>query len=83
MSDRELLRHHAGLVDQLATRLGVDLQEAAIAGAVAIDGIADAGLRCTNCPNPAHCETLLGQEATINQAPEFCRNRDLLHRLRP
>ena len=83
MSDREMLRHHAGLVDQMATQLGVDLQEAAIAGALAVDDISDAVLRCSKCPNPGHCETLLGQKAALSQTPEFCRNRDLLHRLRP
>ncbi len=83
MSNREILRHHAGLVDQMATQLGVDLQEAAIAGAVALDEISDAVLRCTGCANPGHCETLLAQSATAGDAPEFCRNRDLLRRLQP
>ncbi|WP_170607216.1 DUF6455 family protein [Ruegeria arenilitoris] len=83
MSDRELLKRHAALVDQMADRLGVDLQEAAIAGAVAMDEISDAVLRCTKCANPVHCESLLAQPVNIDHSPEYCRNRDLLRRLRP
>lgn len=83
MSDREMLKHHAGLVDRMATNLGVDLQEAAIAGALKIDDISDAVLRCTECPNPGHCQSMLSRGDAPGRTPEFCRNQDLLNRLQP
>lgn len=83
MSDRETLRRHAGLVDEMATRLGVDLQEAAIDGALRVDEISEAVLRCTGCPNPGHCESFLGENQTVTRTPEYCQNQDLLKRLMP
>ncbi len=83
MSDRETLRHHADLVDKMATTLGVDLQEAAIEGALEFDEISDAVLRCTKCPNPGHCESLLAQNQAASKTPEYCRNQELLSRLKP
>ncbi len=83
MSRRETLRHHAGLVDQMATTLGVDLQEAAIEGAVQFDEISDAVLRCVDCPNPANCQTFLARNQTADRTPEYCRNQELLNRIKP
>ena len=83
MSRRDTLRHHAGLVDEMATTLGVDLEEAAISGALRVDDISEAVLRCTECPNPGHCESFLAQAQAAPEAPEYCRNRDLLDRLAP
>ncbi|MDA7966085.1 DUF6455 family protein [Ruegeria sp.] len=83
MSRQEILRHHAGLVDNMAASLGVDLEEAAIAGALRVDEISDAVLRCADCPNPGHCEAMLSQRLHQPDAPEYCRNRDLMGRLQP
>ncbi len=83
MSHRETLRRHAGLVDKMATALGVDLQEAAIDGALRVDEISDAVLRCTECPNPGHCEAFLTANPAAPRTPEYCRNQELLSRLLP
>ncbi|CUJ85072.1 hypothetical protein RUE5091_00294 [Ruegeria denitrificans] len=83
MPDREVLKHHAGLVDRMATKLGVDLQQSAIDGDVSIDQLSDAVLRCTGCANPSHCQNFLRQPAQARQTPEYCRNRDLLRKLLP
>lgn len=83
MSHRKKLRHHAGLVDEMATALGVDLQEASISGAVRLDEISDAVLRCTECANPGHCEAFLAGKPDAVRAPEYCRNQELLNRLMP
>lgn len=83
MSNREGLRRHAELVDQMATKLGVDLQHAAIGGAVSVDEITDAVLRCTGCTNPNHCENILASAASAGLPPEYCKNLDLLKRLTP
>ncbi|WP_299077042.1 DUF6455 family protein [uncultured Ruegeria sp.] len=83
MPSRETLRLHAGLVDEMAKMLDVDLEEAAIGGSVSIDQISDAVVRCTECPNPAHCQSTISDTAFLNHTPEYCRNRDLLHKLMP
>lgn len=83
MSRQETLRHHAELVDKMASSLGIDLEETAIAGALRVDEISDAVLSCTECPNPGHCKALLARATSLPAAPEFCRNRDLMSRLQP
>ena len=83
MAKRELLKHHAGLVDRMATKLGIDLQQSAIDGDVSIDDLSDAVLKCTGCPNPNHCQSFLGQPAKVDNTPEYCRNQELLGKLMP
>jgi len=83
MPNRDVLKHHAGLVDRMATKLGVDLQQATIDGDVLIDELTDAVLRCTDCPNPNHCQSFLTQPVPADRTPEYCRNRDLLSKLVP
>ena len=79
MPDTAVLKHHADLLDRTATRLGVDLQDAAISGQFAFDDIADAVLRCTQCPQPEACESWLATApSTPEKAPHYCRNHDLL-----
>lgn len=83
MTDTAELRRHAALVDGTASRLGMDLQEAAIRGALRFDEISEAVLRCTTCTRPDACELWLadgGGEA--QQPPIYCRNTTLLRRLR-
>ncbi|WP_170769064.1 DUF6455 family protein [Ruegeria lacuscaerulensis] len=83
MSNRETLKHHAGLVDQMATRVGIDLEDAALRGDVSIDEISEAVLRCTGCANPGHCEALLAQVAVSQDTPEYCRNKGLFAQIKP
>ena len=83
MPHRETLKRHAGLVDEMATALGVDLQEAAIDGALRVDEISEAVLRCTACPNPGHCASFLAENQATDRTPEYCRNQELLKRLMP
>ncbi|GHH01636.1 DUF6455 family protein [Pseudodonghicola xiamenensis] len=84
MQDRDSLKRHAALVDRMAETLGIDLQEAALEGSVAMDEIADAVLRCTGCSDPSHCAGWLdGHGHGAAQTPGYCRNRDLMARLRP
>ncbi len=83
MPSQEVLKLHAGLVDRMASKLGVDLQEAAIGGDVSIDQLSDAVLNCTDCPNPGHCQRFLDQPTAVTRTPEYCRNQDLLCRLAP
>ncbi|MDK3017503.1 DUF6455 family protein [Pseudodonghicola flavimaris] len=84
MQDRDRLKHHAALVDRMATTLGVDLETAVIEGRMAMDEIADAVLRCTGCADPGHCAGWLTAHAQgADQTPGYCRNKDLMARLQP
>lgn len=83
MPSQQTLRLHAGLVDDMAKMLDIDLEEAAIDGHLSIDHISEAVLRCTECPNPDHCQSLLAQSLGLSQTPEYCRNQELLHKLMP
>ncbi len=83
MHSRETLKKHAELVDRMANRVGVDLEDAAIRGDVSIDQISDAVLRCTGCANPDHCQSLLNRAEITGNTPEYCRNKPLFNQLIP
>ncbi|WP_238365951.1 DUF6455 family protein [Mesobacterium pallidum] len=79
------LRRHAALFDDMASTLGIDLQEAALSGALPFGQIADAVLACTDCACVRACDDVLGAAAKGEgqplAAPGYCRNRSLLDRL--
>ena len=81
MLGKDTLKRHTGLVDRMATHVGVDLETAAIEGDVSIDQISEAVLRCSTCSNPGHCEHLLNRSSIGSKTPEYCRNSDLFDRL--
>ncbi|KPA23178.1 hypothetical protein shim_14730 [Shimia sp. SK013] len=76
------LRRHVALMDEAAKRIGMDLQEAAIRGALAVGEIQQAVERCTRCPLPDVCETWRAPaENSEQRVPPFCQNRDLFNRI--
>ncbi|MCG7519360.1 DUF6455 family protein [Ruegeria sp. Ofav3-42] len=81
MPGKDTLKRHAELVDNMATRVGVDLEDAAISGKVTIDEISEAVIRCSACSNPDHCEGLLAEPDHDGKTPEYCKNKELLDRL--
>lgn len=87
MQNREKLRHHAELFDQMAAARGIDIEEAVLEGKLRFDDIADGVLRCADCPNPGHCKRWLDMlpkaGAPVSDTPEYCRNRDLLGAVQP
>lgn len=79
MREQATLRTHADLLDRMSAALGLDLQEEAINGHLQFDEISEAVLRCTRCAHPEHCAARLASPAMkLEQAPDYCRNRDLL-----
>lgn len=82
MTPKATLKRHADLLDRMADQAGVDLQEAALAGAVSLDQLSDAVLRCAECPDPDCCARGLAGEGFGGKPPEFCKNREMLGRLR-
>ncbi|WP_170409686.1 DUF6455 family protein [Ruegeria atlantica] len=81
MLGKDTLKRHAELVDQMATHVGVDLEDAALGGDVSIDQISNAVLRCSDCSNPDHCEQFLAHSSPDRKTPEYCRNAALFDRL--
>ena len=83
MTDVAKLKHHADLLDRMASAVGVDLEQATAAvGGLTLDDLADAVLRCAGCPDPDHCATwLAARTEPVADTPGYCRNRELLARL--
>lgn len=77
------IKRHAHLVDTMATRLGVDLEESAYRGDISIPEIEDAVLSCTNCTNPDGCQAWLAARdgRIVDRTPSYCRNTDLFAEL--
>lgn len=84
MQNRDVLKHHADLMDRMATRAGVDLEEATLRGDMPMEKIADAVLSCTNCSAPEACATVLANaKDRSDRVPSYCRNKSLFDALRP
>ncbi|MFP4274209.1 MAG: DUF6455 family protein [Paracoccaceae bacterium] len=79
MQSQKTFRRHAGLVDRMASTLGLDLEETALRGELPVDEIADAVLRCTACTDPGGCEHWLDTQGQgdADRPPAYCRNADL------
>ena len=60
--------HHAGLMEQMADTVGADLREAVADHRLSAADYRTAVIRCTTCEG-------------AEEAPAYCRNRDLLERL--
>lgn len=73
------LKTHAELFDRMACAVGLDLEEEAVSGTLRFDEIAEAVLRCTRCGGVGACRKWLAEGLRPGaDAPDFCRNRDLL-----
>ena len=83
MHAKSVLKRHAGLVDNMANAVGVDLQEQMLRGNLTISELDDAVLRCTGCSKPDACEHwLAGQSQTADVPPGYCRNADVFAALK-
>ncbi|MFP4405668.1 DUF6455 family protein [Rhodosalinus sp.] len=84
MQSDNILKHHAALVDRMAGRLGLDLEEVALRGKLSVDEIGDAVLTCTGCSRPGDCARWLdAQDEAAAHPPGYCRNAELFARLTP
>jgi len=78
MSCEMTMKRHAGLVDQMADCLGLDLEEEILAGQLAPESLCDEVLRCTGCSNPDGCEAWMSKHVGQAEAPPIiCRNGDV------
>ncbi|MEM9551985.1 MAG: DUF6455 family protein [Pseudomonadota bacterium] len=81
MQSRQVLKHHAELVDRMAQTVGVDLETAVMKGQLPPEEITDAVLRCTGCTNPEHCGQWLNETEHADAPLGYCRNAEMLKRL--
>lgn len=83
MPTKSTLERHAGLVDRMADRLGVDLEQAMMEGRLTQGQLGDAVLSCTGCSQPDTCERWLDlfEDGTEETAPGYCRNGEMLANL--
>jgi hypothetical protein len=83
MLSQKTIKRHAGLVDRMASYVGIDLEEAALRGKITISQIDDAVLACTGCSRPCSCEAMLDRATGIvGAAPDFCRNAKVFEALK-
>ena len=80
-------RKHADLFDRMATRVGVDLEEALFRGRLQPGDLSGAVLACTDCSDPQDCARWLDRSEAEggprDRPPGYCRNGDLLAALKP
>ena len=83
MVENRTLRKHAALVDRMASTLGLDLEEEAMAGRLDHESLPDMVLRCSGCTQPDSCAAWLETDHdAADDAPCFCRNAKALALLR-
>ncbi|MFY0623996.1 MAG: hypothetical protein JXQ89_20120 [Pelagimonas sp.] len=74
------LKRHAGLVDDMATAQGLDLEEQMLRGNVDMGALEDAVLRCTSCDRPTACAAWLEKNARgASTPPGYCRNQSFFN----
>ncbi len=76
---RKIIRH-SDLMEGMIARLG--LRDAMSSVPHAHEVKRRALLRCTTCEEPDVCEAWLNEHASADEAPHFCRNHDLMARLK-
>lgn len=77
------LREHTKLVDQMATALGVDLEEQVFRGNTDMDDIGEAVLKCTGCTQTEDCKHwLASRTAPAMRTPSYCRNSEMFQALK-
>ena len=81
MLRQSVLKRHAGLMDTMACRIGVDLEEQILRGRLEAGDVSDMVLRCASCTNPEDCADLLGESEVQVSLPTYCRNAELLEKL--
>ncbi len=83
MPTRETLKRHAGLFDDMARAVGLDLENEVLTGHLPIPDLDEAVLRCTGCHKPEDCASFLATNTgTPTEPPNYCRNSTLFAELK-
>lgn len=72
---------HADIVHDMAEHLRLDLGDAMMRGTLSPETYRSAVLRCTHCDDVADCANRRESAQTLDEAPEYCRNRGLFDAL--
>ena len=75
-------REHFWKVIKMANACNVDLSTALDEGKLDIDDYANMITGCQGCAQVGKCDRLLAQAPQLDQAPEYCMNRDTFANLR-
>lgn len=76
------VREPFGRVVNMAKACEVDLSTALDQSQIDVDAYADMVTACCSCPQVGQCNQLLADVPTLDQAPEYCANKDVFARLR-
>jgi len=77
------LDRHSGLMHRMADTVGADLATALARGELSAPELRNAVIACTGCEGGAECGQWLDDHgAGAADTPSYCRNHDLLDRLR-
>jgi len=74
MPGQKTIAEHTRLMGQMADRLGADLDEAELRGALTPSDRDDMVLSCTSCTSPDACRAWLDSHDHASEAPGYCRN---------
>lgn len=78
MSDLTRYDVHAGLVDRMADKLGIDISEQTQRGKMTDQEFGRSVARCLGCTDVAACEAWLEiQQGQADAPPPYCRNAGL------
>ena len=75
-------RQHYWRTLKMAKALGVPLATALDDGRLTQADYAKMIEKCRRCPHPGQCEALLAKGECLDEAPDFCCNREILMALR-
>ncbi len=71
----------AGLVQDMAQHLDVDLTHmSGLDAQTSVAQFRSAVMRCVSCDHHEECRHLLDENATLDTAPDYCRNRNVMVR---
>ncbi len=77
------LDRHSGLMNRMAETVHADLTDAMSHDKLNAYELRNAVLACMGCENPTDCEHWLqDHKAGAEDTPDYCRNRDMMLRLR-
>ena len=82
MPGSKTIKEHEALMGHMADRLGVDLDEVELRGAITPEDRSDMVLSCTNCTSPEDCQAWLETHAKAEDAPPYCRNSEAFKSLK-
>ena len=83
MSFFSRLKLHEPLFRGMADRLGIDLGDWITRNPEHVGDYRGAVLSCTSCTHGAECTAWQADHPVAEWAPDYCRNRRMLQRIRP